>query len=91
MVSSATTPLINGHQLPSPTHLAEKEVLHNSSEEVDEEDVEENHGHSHSVPDSCSSVAYMVIMGDGLHNFTDGLAIGTSVLSLNPCRVVSNV
>lgn len=35
------------------------------------------HGHSHDeVPDSVAAVAMMVIMGDGLHNFTDGLAIG---------------
>lgn len=36
------------------------------------------HGHSHQVPNSVSSAAWMVIMGDGLHNFTDGLAIGAS-------------
>lgn len=35
-----------------------------------------SHGHSHMVPSSIGSVAWMVIMGDGLHNFTDGLAIG---------------
>ena len=34
-------------------------------------------GHSHVVPTSVASVAWMVIMGDGLHNFTDGLAIGS--------------
>jgi len=34
------------------------------------------HGHSHGAPDSFSSIAYMVMFGDGLHNFTDGLAIG---------------
>ena len=35
-----------------------------------------HHGHSHAVPKSVTAVAWMVIMGDGLHNFTDGLAIG---------------
>ena len=34
--------------------------------------------HVHSAPDSMSSVAWMVIMGDGLHNFTDGMAIGAA-------------
>ncbi|CAH8628791.1 unnamed protein product [Dicrocoelium dendriticum] len=28
------------------------------------------------VPGSVASVAWMVILGDGLHNFTDGMAIG---------------
>lgn len=36
------------------------------------------HGHVHSPPDSLSAVAWMVIMGDGLHNFTDGMAIGAA-------------
>lgn len=36
------------------------------------------HGHVHSAPTSMSSVAWMVIMGDGLHNFTDGMAIGAA-------------
>ena len=41
-----------------------------------------SHGHSHDhsqPPTSIASAAWMVIMGDGLHNFTDGLAIGTSL------------
>ncbi|XP_059618191.1 zinc transporter foi [Phlebotomus argentipes] len=36
------------------------------------------HGHVHSPPSSLSSVAWMVVMGDGLHNFTDGMAIGAA-------------
>ncbi|GFR99228.1 zinc transporter ZIP10 [Elysia marginata] len=35
-------------------------------------------GHSHSVPDSVAAVAWMVILGDGIHNFSDGLAIGAA-------------
>ncbi|XP_055840634.1 zinc transporter foi [Episyrphus balteatus] len=36
------------------------------------------HGHVHSPPESLSAVAWMIIMGDGLHNFTDGMAIGAA-------------
>ncbi|XP_067136233.1 zinc transporter ZIP10-like [Centruroides vittatus] len=36
------------------------------------------HGHSHQLPSSITAVALMVIMGDGLHNFCDGLAIGAA-------------
>lgn len=36
------------------------------------------HGHVHSPPSSLSAVAWMVIMGDGMHNFTDGMAIGAA-------------
>ncbi|XP_066139366.1 zinc transporter foi-like [Euwallacea fornicatus] len=39
------------------------------------------HGHVHSAPQNYSSVAWMVIMGDGLHNFTDGMAIGVAFAS----------
>ncbi|XP_022519336.2 zinc transporter ZIP5 isoform X2 [Astyanax mexicanus] len=39
-------------------------------------------GHSHAPPDNGSSglgsVAWMVVMGDGIHNLTDGLAIGVA-------------
>lgn len=36
------------------------------------------HGHVHAPPESLSAVAWMVIMGDGLHNFTDGMTIGAA-------------
>uniref|UniRef100_A0A1B6DE89 Zinc transporter foi n=1 Tax=Clastoptera arizonana TaxID=38151 RepID=A0A1B6DE89_9HEMI len=39
------------------------------------------HGHVHSAPQSLSSVALMVVLGDGLHNFTDGMAIGAAFSS----------
>ena len=40
------------------------------------------HGHSHDSSGSIASVAWMVIMGDGLHNFSDGLAIGKKFLMI---------
>ncbi|XP_046368168.2 zinc transporter ZIP10-like [Haliotis rufescens] len=39
------------------------------------------HGHSHidgPLPATVSAVAWMVILGDGVHNFSDGLAIGAA-------------
>nr|XP_020640692.1 zinc transporter ZIP5 [Pogona vitticeps]XP_020640697.1 zinc transporter ZIP5 [Pogona vitticeps] len=49
-----------------------------------ERQVEElhHHGHSHGPTNTLSSgiadIAWMVILGDGIHNFTDGLAIGAA-------------
>lgn len=42
-----------------------------------------HHGHCHSDQEmkdaGIASIAWMVIMGDGMHNFSDGLAIGQFV------------
>ncbi|XP_042310088.1 LOW QUALITY PROTEIN: zinc transporter ZIP5 [Sceloporus undulatus] len=58
------------------------------SSEDDEENSERQaeqlhpHGHSHSPADAqnagIADIAWMVILGDGIHNFTDGLAIGAA-------------
>ena len=42
---------------------------------------ENHHGHSHHHFDdlhSVAPVAWMIIFGDGLHNFIDGLSIGAA-------------
>ena len=54
---------------------------HSHDEESDDDDPKKGHGHSHGngkPPTSIASVAWMVILGDGLHNFSDGLAIGAA-------------
>jgi len=46
------------------------------------DETQQKHGHSHGdVPQSVAAMAWVVIMGDGLHNFTDGLAIGAGFAS----------
>lgn len=70
---------LNGHQnvnessMPEESYtiiLREHEAKHHGHSHT--------HGHVHSPPSSLSAVAWMVVMGDGLHNFTDGMAIGAA-------------
>ncbi|XP_037740204.1 zinc transporter ZIP5 [Chelonia mydas] len=37
-----------------------------------------HHGHSHGPAAGVADIAWMVILGDGIHNLTDGLAIGAA-------------
>ena len=41
-----------------------------------------HHGHSHDVPkmgkNSIATLAWIVVLGDGLHNFCDGLVVGAA-------------
>lgn len=37
-----------------------------------------SHSHSEGIPKDVAAVAWMVILGDGIHNFCDGLAIGSA-------------
>lgn len=60
-------------------HESEKESSESGVETVK---LQNKHGHSHGLadtkPKSLSSIVWMVILGDGLHNFTDGMAIGAA-------------
>lgn len=73
---------------PSKTPLAITDTEHTEDAEVNSKKAKtKKHGHGHSHHGHChsekemkdagiASIAWMVIMGDGMHNFSDGLAIG---------------
>ncbi|KAG8599106.1 hypothetical protein GDO81_002878 [Engystomops pustulosus] len=54
-----------------------------------------SHGHCHSGQDmkdkGIASIAWMVIMGDGMHNFSDGLAIGAAFSAGIPGGISTSV
>lgn len=70
-------PLAASYSQASPTQKSEQKAKHHGH----------SHGHSHGgnchsdqeMKDAgIASIAWMVIMGDGMHNFSDGLAIGAA-------------
>ncbi|XP_072553530.1 zinc transporter ZIP5 [Salminus brasiliensis] len=62
--------------------VQELEALEGSSAPEHTVRSDSGHGHSHAAPahgsSGLGSVAWMVVMGDGIHNLTDGLAIGVA-------------
>ncbi|KAI5095556.1 zinc transporter ZIP5 isoform X2 [Silurus meridionalis] len=64
------------------TEGREMEALEGSSAPEHSGIPESGHSHSHTPPNRSLSdlrtIAWMVVMGDGIHNLTDGLAIGVA-------------
>ncbi|KAJ8307383.1 hypothetical protein KUTeg_015467 [Tegillarca granosa] len=56
----------------------EKDMIKIELNEIEEHSHGHSHGHSHSVPSSIPALAWRVIIGDGVHNLCDGLAIGVA-------------
>ncbi|NWX86764.1 S39AA protein, partial [Nothoprocta pentlandii] len=63
-------------------HGQEKMMARKHSHHWHPKHAHHSHGHCHSGKDlkdtGIANIAWMVIMGDGIHNFSDGLAIGAA-------------
>ncbi|XP_022295462.2 zinc transporter ZIP10-like isoform X1 [Crassostrea virginica] len=46
-----------------------------------EDDKPGGHGHDHPVPRTLSALVWRVVVGDGIHNFSDGIAVGVAFAS----------
>lgn len=62
-------------------HEQEQETVIVSQHEVSHHGHSHAHSHLHSAPRNIASVAWMVILGDGVHNLADGMAIGVAFAS----------
>ena len=79
----------NQYTSPVPSEITNTEsTIDNGDQSFEEEDRDNHHNdhhhhhhhHSHNIDKSTSiaTVAWMVIVGDGFHNFSDGLAVGAA-------------
>lgn len=50
-----------------------------------------HHGHTHSADSGRTTTAWMIIIGDGFHNFTDGLAITAAFMADTKLGVVTAI
>jgi len=97
--SQAGTLLSNGQQPTTGNHaytvgpgngktladsFADRDTVIISQHEVAHHGHSHAHSHLHSAPENISSVAWMVIFGDGIHNLADGLAIGAAFADGRP-------
>ena len=68
------------HDLEYDSHGEDKMIARKHSHLWHHKHSHHSHGHCHSGKDlkdtGIANIAWMVIMGDGIHNFSDGLAIG---------------
>ncbi|NXU47306.1 S39AA protein, partial [Turnix velox] len=64
------------------SHGEDKMIARKYSHHWHDKHSHHSHGHCHSGKDlkdtGIANIAWMVIMGDGIHNFSDGLAIGAA-------------
>ncbi|XP_062568479.1 zinc transporter ZIP6-like isoform X2 [Saccostrea cucullata] len=74
--------LLNENATDDQNNVEAKLAGHSEEEETHDKVLDFSHGHSHSrcntVPQTVSAIAWMVILGDGIHNFSDGLAVGAA-------------
>ncbi|XP_035188143.1 zinc transporter ZIP10 isoform X1 [Oxyura jamaicensis] len=72
----------DAHDSEYDSHGEDKMIARKHSHHWHHKHSHHSHGHCHSGKDlkdtGIANIAWMVIMGDGIHNFSDGLAIGAA-------------
>ncbi len=82
----------SNHHYKEPIQTEEESMPKAKSKKHEHGHGHSHHGHCHSDQEmkdaGIASIAWMVIMGDGMHNFSDGLAIGQFLYFENISRFV---